>query len=372
MPGHAQTFGDPLSIAREAEAWGRAHVAGGGKLVGVVTASAPFELIEAAGMAAMELSAGDIRKTPRADEVMEDLFHPPIRGLLERILRGDFAHLSAIVLPRTGDAPHRLYYYLCELQRTGVTVPRPLLFDITQTPGAASEAYAAQALASLWDQLRAVSGRGDEAALRAAIAASNQRRGLLRQLAGRRREVALPGADVLAAYAASRMLPPDRFEPRLSALLASPGRAASGPRIVIAGSAHDDAGLHALLEANGAIVVGDHHGAGEPAIGDAIDTGAPPLQALLTYYRATRAGARAFTDMAADLLAFAKAARADGVVFSYLPEEEALTWDYPEQARALAKAGIAFTRLGDQARPYDVAARGPEIAAFVRSVRDAP
>lgn len=370
MPGHAQTFGDPQSVAREAEAWGRAHVASGGKLVGVVTASAPFELIEAAGMAAMELSAGYIRETPLADHVMEDLFHPPIRGLLERILRGDFAHLAAIVLPRTGDAPHRLYYYLCELQRTGLAVPKPLLFDITQTPGAASEAYAAQALSGLWDQLRAISGKGDDAALHTAIVASNKRRGLLRQLAERRREVALPGAEVLAAYAASRMLPPDQFEPRLSALLAS-GNTANGPRIVIAGSAHDDAGLHAALEANGAIIVGDDHGAGEPAIGDAIDASGPPLKALLTYYRATRAGARAFTDMAADLLAFAKAARADGVVFSYLPEEEALTWDYPEQARALARVGITFTRLGDQARPYDAAARGPEIAAFVQSVRDA-
>ena len=363
----AQAFSDPDAVRLEAEAWGRALVAGGGKLVGVVTASAPFELIAAAGMAAMELSAGDVTQTPRADEMMETLFHPPIRGLLERTLRGDFAHLSAIVLPRTGDAPHRLYYYLCELERTGVTVPRPLLFDVTQTPGAASEAYTAQALVHLWHQLRAVAGSSaGDVELRSTIVAFNRRRALLGQLADRRRKAPLPGAQALAAFMASRMLPDDTFEQGLTALLSAPATPA-GPRIVIAGSSHDDSGLHRLIEAAGGCVVGDAHGAGEPSIGDPIDTTRTPMEALATHYRATRAGARAFRDAGADILAFANAARADGVIFSYFAEEEALTWDYPEQAVALAGAGIAAIRLGPQTRPFDWAGQA-EIKTFIGSL----
>jgi benzoyl-CoA reductase/2-hydroxyglutaryl-CoA dehydratase subunit BcrC/BadD/HgdB len=165
---------------------------------------------------------------------------------------------------------------------------------------------------------------------------------------------------------ASRMLPTDAFEPRLKALLSAPA-APAGPRIVIAGSSHDDAGLHGLIESAGGCVVGDAHGSGEPGIGEPIDTAPAPMEALAAHYRATRAGARAFADAAADVLSFAKVARADGVIFSYFPEEEALTWDYPEQAVALARAGIAAIRIGPQARPFDAGGQA-EIEAFIGSL----
>jgi benzoyl-CoA reductase/2-hydroxyglutaryl-CoA dehydratase subunit BcrC/BadD/HgdB len=355
---------DVESVRLQAEALARAAAAQGRKVVGYVTPSAPVELIEAAGLYPIELSAGGVGETPLADEIMEDLFHPPIRALFERVLRGEFAWLSAIVCPRTGDAAHRLYYYLCELERTGVAVPKPLLFDVTQTPGAASEAYSAAKIDGLWRELQALGSPAGDAQLNAAIAASNARRVMLGALVEKRREGRVAGAGMLAAMAASRMLPWDAFA-KFAAAAESAHRA--GPRLAIAGSAHDDTGLHGLVEATGGVVVGDFHSGGEMAIGAAIG-GGEPMVALLTHYRSTLAGARSFEDMAKLVVAFAKATRADGVVFSYLPEEEALPWDYPEQARALDAAGIAHVRLGDQARPYDVEARRGEVEAVVRSL----
>jgi len=56
-------------------------------------------------------------------------------------------------------------------------------------------------------------------------------------------------------------------------------------------------------------------------------------------------------------------------VFYYLPEEEALTWDYPAQAAALTAAGIAVIRLGDQATPFDAVAARPDVEPFVQSLK---
>lgn len=356
----------------EAEALAKAYVKGGGKAVGYVTASAPVEMIAAAGMLPVELSAGDVTATPKADHVMEDLFHPSVRGILERAMRGDFAHLSGMVAPRTSDAPHRLYYYLCEFEREGGTVPKPLLFDVTQTSGLASERYTAGRLAHLWEQLRAIgNGSAGDKELRAAIAASNRRRVLLNRMIERRREGRVTGAEALAAFAASRMLPPDVFETRMTAWLDVPAAEAKrGPRVVIAGSVQDDAGLHELVEAAGGVVVGDFHGAGELSVGGMIAETGDPMAALAAHYRGDVSGARSFDDQEQAVVAFAKAARADGLMFSYLPVEEALTWDYPAQAVGLKRAGVACVRLGDQARPYDVAARRAEAAAFVQTLKE--
>jgi benzoyl-CoA reductase/2-hydroxyglutaryl-CoA dehydratase subunit BcrC/BadD/HgdB len=364
MPA-APGFASVEAVRIEAEARAREAAAAGARVVGFVTAAAPVELIEAAGLYPIELSAGDVRETPLADAIMEDLFHPSIRGLFERLLRGEFAWLSAIMLPRASDAAHRLYYYLCELERTGAAVPKPLLFDMTQTPGAASEAYAAVKLARLWHQLRGLgNGQAGESQLRAAIEQSNRRRDVLESLTALRLDGRVSGAEMLAAFAASRMLPRTNFEKAVP----QAGAARKGPRVVIAGSLQDDAGLHGLIEAVGGVVVGDFHAGGEPAIGQAIDARGEPMAALLEHYRGTQAGARSFDDPAALIVEFAKRARADGVVFSYLPEEEALPWDYPEQARALESAGVRQVRLSDQARPYDVEARRGEVETFVKSL----
>ena len=102
-----------------AEKLAREHAAAGGKVVGYVTPSVPAELIEAAAMRPMMLSAGTETSTALGDRVMEDLFDTSIRGIFERLLKGEFDYLSAIVLPRANDSAHRLYYYLCELKRTG-------------------------------------------------------------------------------------------------------------------------------------------------------------------------------------------------------------------------------------------------------------
>jgi hypothetical protein len=48
-----------------------------------------------------------------------------------------------------------------------------------------------------------------------------------------------------------------------------------------------------------------------------------------------------------------------------LPEEEALTWDFPEQKAALAQIGVRIARLQDQTRPFNADANRTAMTALV-------
>lgn len=360
----------PEAVRRAGEGLARES---GRPVCGYVSASAPVEMIEAAGLLPIEITCDAVSDTPAADTLMENLFHPVVRRTFEAAMTGGLDWLSAIVLPRSSDAPHRLFYYLSELRRTGAAAPLPLLFDIVQTPGEASEAYALGRIRHLWSQLCAIGNpAAGDADLIAAISRSIQRRDLLNRLVERRQAGPenVPGAVALAAFAASRALPHEVFVNVLGRWLAAGPTAvlSAGPRVVIAGSPQEGGGLASLIEASGGLVVGDFHGAGELSIGAPAAPGPLPLEALTSAWRESLAGNRAFADPAEAILSFSRSAGASGVIFSYLPEEEALPWDYPAQAQALAGAGIATLRLGDQSTPFDIAAAEPMVRPFIASL----
>ena len=362
-----ETYGDPREVGAAAERIAQAHLKAGGRVCGYLGV-VPVEIIAAAGFLPMQLSAGSVSKTPLADHYMEDLFDPVVRGVFERLLAGELGWLSAIVLPRAGDSVHRLYYYLCEVARVGAAgLPPVLLADVVQTVGHPSDAYNQGRIAHFWDQMRKIGDQtAGDAELRAAIACANRLRGQLGGLVEKRRSgPGMAGARALAAFAAARMLPDDQAR-GVIAKTASDIAASSGPRIVVCGNAHDDAGLHAAIESAGGRVVGDFHGAGELSIGAMIDEALPELEALRRRYQAGVIGSRSAGDAAEMLATFASEAGADAVVFSYFAVEEALTWDFPEQARALERRGIAALRLSDQVRPY--AMRLADAAAITKLI----
>ncbi len=357
-----------------AEKLARKHAAVGGKVVGYVTPCVPAELISAAGLYPIMLSAGQETSSMLGDRVMENLFDASVRGIFERLLKGEFDHLSAIVLPRANDSAHRLYYYLCELKRLGeAKLPPVLLCDVVTTPDSASRKYSVDALGRLWGQLRALAdSKAGDAELRAEIAMSNARTAALEKAIATRTQASrkvMPAPDALALFAAVRMLPDDVFHHMALEQVASSsdGWRPEGPRIIICGSAHHDSGLHETVEAAGGLVVGDYHASGELSVSQAIDLAskASPLETLADRGRCDLAASRRFVEAGPHIAAFAKAHAADAAIFSYLPEEEALTWDYPEQKEALEVQGVRVLRI-EQSRPFDLAASLDSINGFVR------
>jgi benzoyl-CoA reductase/2-hydroxyglutaryl-CoA dehydratase subunit BcrC/BadD/HgdB len=357
------------TVRLDAEALARAAATSGAKICGYLTPLVPVELIAAAGFQPMLMSAGNAHETPLADRYMENLFDPQVRGVFERLLLGDFDYLSAIVLPRGGDSVHRLYYYLCELGRTHeAKFPPVLLTDVVQTPSAASASYTLGRVRHLWDQLRQIgTANTNEDDLSSAIIAAARQRSRLEAFARRRASGEIAAFEALAIFAAARMLPNEDFQKRLESVKTT--GAPKGPRLVIAGSPHDDAGLHGAIKAAGGVVVGDFHAGGELSLAPPIASTGDPLEAIAAAYAQEQWGSRSFAAAGPALAAFASARKADAVVFSYFAVEEALTWDFPEQRKALEAAGIATLRLPDQARPYGSAAA--VLGDFVRGLGSA-
>jgi benzoyl-CoA reductase/2-hydroxyglutaryl-CoA dehydratase subunit BcrC/BadD/HgdB len=211
----------------------------------------------------------------------------------------------------------------------------------------------------------------DEPALRQAIAAGNQRRGLLTQLVERRRAIIplVSGADARAVFAASQVMTTEAFDAALERDLAAAAPVVVGPRIVLAGSGQHTGALHEMIEGELAVVVGDFHEFGEPMIGGPIDETAPPLRAITAHYHRTVASSRSFPQSSEPLAQFARDAGAEGVIFYFFQEEEALTWEYPAQREALHAAGIATLCFEGMPPRPQAAEIGRAVAGFIDGLR---
>ncbi len=342
----------------------------GGRCVGYMGSTVPVELIEAAGLTPFALIGEPRASTPLADRYMEVLFDPRVRSVFEGLLETSGRDLELIVLPRTADSLQRCYYYLCELKRMGVAkLPPVKLYDLLHTPADSSARYNLQRTAEMRTALEEVAGAPiSDAALAAAIKTSNARRRALAAMVALRRQTParITGEEALAVFEASTRMPAAAFTAALEQAIAeTASRAFTGPRVVIAGSGQDRPDLHRLVADLGGVVVGDHHTGGELIMGAPIDETLPPVQAISDHYHRTVASSRTFPTRPAEVAEFAKACSADAVIFVYDAEEEALTWDYPAQRRAVEAAGMAALAFPDQPWPLPVEALRAPLASFL-------
>ncbi|MFN3425114.1 MAG: hypothetical protein ACK4UL_07380 [Novosphingobium meiothermophilum] len=158
----------------------------------------PHDLFDATGRNAGALRWNVDRAMPAADRWLESKFAPWTRSVVQDWADGALDHLEAVVFSRADDSAQRLYYYMCELRRTGaVRGPEPLMLDIAKIPRASSVARTEAALRALGARLGV-----DEAALRAAIARGN---------AARRESPALASGTAPVCLIAGSLLPDERL-----------------------------------------------------------------------------------------------------------------------------------------------------------------
>lgn len=359
---------DPMREARAAKA-------GGAKIVGYVGNGIPREIMEEAGLFPLRLRGTPGRDTPLADRYMEDLFDPAVRAIFEDILAGRYDELEAIVLPRTDDSAQRLYYYLCELRRSKMAkvASEPVLLDVLHTPWYSSAHYNEASFESFVAWCVEQGGRTvDAGVLSDCVMRILHRRNKLCELTTRRRQGGVSPSSYLSVLAASQVMSSRRFDAALNALLEALGDVVGeGTRIVVAGSAIDDMRWYDLLAACGAHVVGDYHANGELMIGSEIPHRSTPATSLLDYYHRGFATTRRFPSDPEDIVRFCRDAEACGVIFVYYRQEEALTWDYPAQARKLAQVGIESLCLNEMPYALPLDAIETRIKPFLSSLEAA-
>jgi len=356
----AAVLSEPLASAR-------AHHASGGRVIGMVGADIPVEIVLASGAMPLQLPVLADHPTPLADRYLEPGFSPAARSFAQQWLSGGFDFLQAVVFSRSDDSAQRLYYYLCELQRSGRTAgPRPLLYDVAKIPRQSSRRHTEDSTLRLANELGC-----DFSALPDAIEKRNRRRRLLEMLVLlRASQAAPPGPDIERLSRAMDLAFGLEFDTAFAAWLERPRAVHSGMRLILAGSVPPDERLHSAVEtAQGRIVdeVGDHSLArfGAPLAGVTANAaaGADPgarlgagaadatyvrettIRSISDHYHALPCGSRGFEDRSDRLLERAAACRAHGVILWLIEEDEALVWDVPGIQQRLSTAGIPVLTL---------------------------
>jgi benzoyl-CoA reductase/2-hydroxyglutaryl-CoA dehydratase subunit BcrC/BadD/HgdB len=327
-----RALGDPLHAARSRRSMG--HLGW----------DVPVELILAADAVPVQLSelpcSGD---TARADRFLESSFSAPSRVVAERWLAGDLDCLESVIFSRSDDSAQRLYYYLCELQRMGECKgPRPLLYDLARIQRATSVAHTVESTRAL-----AATIGVDESRLMATIARVDARRALLNELETLRLKDEVPLGSVSHRIAAgARADWSDEFDESLREWLVGPTLVAPRKRVLLVGSVPSDDHVHAALEVDGTVVVGEINEAAS-ATQRANHTG-DPIEIVARRCHEQTSAIRKLLQSPAGIVAEAQALRADGVIVWMLATDTGLAWQAPRIESALRAASLPTLLLTSQ------------------------
>ena len=361
-------YENPMAQALEAH---RAGI----PVVGITSNTIPWELVRAAGVLPLMLRANG-RATPAADEYMEtNVFQRSIRQIFDSAVSGECDFLRAILLPRTSEQEYKLFLYLREVarERPRDGMPRVYLYDLLHTRSPESREYGLERTYDLKKQLEEITGHLIGAdALCEAVAESNAARAAVRRLLRLRHD-----GPRLSGTEALRLIGPfwfmSRAEFTILALKAAEDlerrEALPGVRLLVKGAPLDRVGLHAALEACGAVVVAEDDWWGTRSVGTDIEDTSDVLKAIFEHYYLEAPSPRVFPPEAADRWFQSSVTNGvDGVVFYLPPEEYVAGWDYPRQKQFLDRLGICSLAVREDAGAGVLSLKAREsIAQFVRA-----
>ncbi|MBI2756560.1 MAG: 2-hydroxyacyl-CoA dehydratase [Chloroflexi bacterium] len=353
---------------------------GTGPVIGYLGADIPEELILAAGARPVRVSGRPMPSMPLADRYIGGEVDAVTRSQLERILDGTYGFLDFLVIAHDTEGLVRLFYTIRELRRVepGVTLPPFHFFDLLHLPHRTTALYNRARTRELRQVLESWTDREiTDADLHATIVRCNEHRRLLGRVLELRTASPprLTGVEALRLIGSGMVLPKTAHAALLRALLelcAALPRYPDRVRVFLTGSAHEWPELYQLVEAHGALVVGEDHDWGDPWYEDLVDEDADPIDALADryQYRAPSASRSSIAARAAYLERRAAACRAQAVIAFVRAGDEAPAWDFPRQRMALDRHGIP-SLLVDRV-PYGAAvpaAAQDAVAGFLMRLR---
>lgn len=322
----------------------------GARAIGYVGHDIPVELILAAGARPVRLSEQLGYDTRQADRFVEPTFSLGARQVAQRWLEGRLGTLEAVVFSRGDDNAQRLYYYLCELQRTGeIAGPRPLLFDIARVDRPSSVAHTVASA-----RLLAAALGVDTATLSQSAHRVRQRAHLLARLRGARIQHSLPGALSHTILRAAQYHWDDDFDRALEAWLADTSAIEARHRIALIGSEAQHEAIHSAVEAGGGTICREIYET-TPLPDADLAAGDDAIASIATHYHRQACAARQVFSIPERIVASVREARADAAILWLTQTDSALAWEGPRIANGLRDAGIPVLSLLLQPAASDAA-----------------
>jgi len=319
---------------------------------GYVGLDIPADLLAVPGRVSCHLPWRKHVSTPVAGRWLETSFPGWAFSIVEDWAEGRFNCFEQVVFTRGEDAAHRLYYYICELQRSGrVGGPRPLVFDIARIPRESSRRHTVGALRKLMQDLDI---RQDQ--LVSGIQRTNRLREALFELQRKRTG---PGR----LY--EKLIRTSLFDDVGSLVADWPSGGAVDPldeakgTVVLVGSAPPDDGLHTAVESAGWTVIDELYDRSMYRLRAAVDAASadPVSSTALAWLNPTPSIAERLRDQ-----------KVDAAVLWSTREDESLAWRVPAQRAALTAAGIPTLLLTARSWNVDDGAV-EEIQSFLRGLR---
>jgi len=328
--------------------------ASAGGALGYVGLDIPPDLLLAGDRVSCHLPLRVPRDTVRTARWLESSFPLWTHSILESWWEGEFDCFDQVIFSRGDDAAHRLYYYICELQRQGrIGGPRPLVFDVARIERESSRRYTANALRDLAGRLEI-----DEAALRRGVRQANEWRRLFAFIQAQRRGLGSFYERLVRAslYADPRVLL-QGWNPEV------PDRSCGA--IVLAGSTPPDDRIQLAIEQAGWTVCEELYDRGLRRLGAEVDEAAQDLpRAIAERWLAHHFTSSDWSDPAAELIGTVRRTRASAAIVWCTREDEALAWRVAAQRTALQQAGIPALVLVARSWTFDDGA-DKEIKSFL-------
>jgi benzoyl-CoA reductase subunit C len=248
-----ETLGNPLI-----DGWRRS----GGKVIGYSCTYMPEEIIHAAGMMPYRLRGTGCRGISIADSFLSRTSHCSFaRTVLELALTGEYGFLDGVVYTNGCDHMRRGYDNW-KAQRD-----KPEFMHILPVPHTITDhglKWYEEELVTFKERLEDhFNTKIDDGSLRKSIGVYNETRAMLKELYRLRTEKAprITGAETLRIIVASTSMPRESYNEFLAAALreigSREGTSDYSSRLMLVGSASDDAALVDLIENTGGIVVAD-------------------------------------------------------------------------------------------------------------------
>ncbi len=357
----SEAFSELLHFYRNREEAARMWKADGKKVIGQLGADVPEELILAVGMFPIKVYAGPDRPLLLAGRYLENTFDPVSQAHFEKIVDGTYGGLiDGLVITNSADVCVRLFAYLREITRNdlAIHVPQTVFIDWLFSRNLLYQEHNAFILGVFKKELEAWAGRAiNDEEIRAASELCNMNRAALREISTLRKgdSVRISGSEALVIIGAAFFMEKSEHS-RLVSTVAQEARSwptVTGRRLYLTGSAQETTELYELIEDVGGVVVGEDHDWGDRYYDSNTRTDIDPMRAIVDRHmlRVSNTKRASVALRVADLTESTSKAKAEGVLFMTSFHDDALTWVYPSQKKALAEIGIKSAYFGSLQYP---------------------